>query len=103
MIIDLLILFLVSVLSSFFVKFIDFCFNEGNIFDKYYLLIYNKFEKNNNKLFKVLGGCIYCFGTWIYIFIYLLFNLYYPLPFIFLFLGMGVNYISIEILNKFID
>jgi hypothetical protein len=103
MITDLLILFIVSIFSSFLVKFIDFCFNEGNIFDRYYLFIYNKFEKENPKLFKVLGGCIYCFGTWVFMFIYLLFNLYYTLPIIFILFGMGVNYISIEILNKFFD
>jgi hypothetical protein len=103
MLFDLIILIIVGILSSFFVKFIDFCFNEGNIFDWYYLHISNKFELNNTKLFKLLGGCIYCFGTWIFIIMFLLFNIYYPLPFIFIFFGMGVNYISIELINKYID
>jgi len=103
MIINLIILFIVSILSSFLIRFIDFCFNEGNIFDWYYLHIYNKYEKNNPKLFKVLGGCLYCFGTWVFIFMYLLFNLYYPLPFIFLLFGIGLNFISLEIINKFLD
>lgn len=103
MITNLLILFIVSIYSSFLVKFIDFCFNEGNIFDRYYLFIYNKFEKDNLKIFKVLGGCIYCFGTWIFIINYLLFNIYYSLPFIFIFFGIGINYISIDILTKILD
>jgi hypothetical protein len=89
---DLLILLLLSIYNSFFVFFIDFCFNEGNIFEKYYVWI-SKFKNERPKIYKVLGGCIYCFGSWIYIGIYLLFNLYYPLPFIFIFLGLGINYI----------
>lgn len=102
MLLDLFILVLISILSSFLVKFIDFCFNEGNIFDKYYLHIYNKYEKNNPKLFKILGGCIYCFGTWVFIGMYILFNLYYQLPIIFILYGMGVNFISISLIEKFL-
>lgn len=97
---NFIILFIFSTSVSFFVKFLDFCFNEDNIFDFYYKYISNKFYENNPKLFKVLGGCIYCFGTWVYIVFYIIFNIYYSLPFMFLFLGMGINYISIDILNK---
>lgn len=97
---NLIVLFIFSIFVSFFIKFLDFCFNENNIFDFYYRYISNKFNENKPKLFKVLGGCIYCFGTWIYIFIFIIFNIYYQLPLIFLFMGIGINYISIDILNK---
>jgi hypothetical protein len=103
MILDLLILFIISIFISFFIKFVDFCFYEGNIFDKYYLYIHEKFEQNSPKLFKVLGGCIFCYGTWIYIILFSLFNLCYTLPLIFLLFGMGINYIVIHILNNYID
>lgn len=96
-------LFLFSFFSSFFIKFIDFCFNEGNIFDWYYLYIYEKFESKSPKLFKVLGGCIYCYGSWIYIAIFIAFNYYYNIPFIFIFLGLGINYISLRILNIILE
>jgi hypothetical protein len=103
MLVDLVILFILSIFISFFVKFVDFCFYEGNIFDKYYLYVYEKFNEKSPKLFKVLGGCIYCYGSWIYIILYSLFNLYYAFPIIFLFLGLGINYITIYILNSYID
>jgi hypothetical protein len=103
MIIDLLIFFIVSIFISFFIKFVDFCFYEGNIFDKYYLYIHEKFEEKSPKLFKVIGGCIFCYGTWIYIITFSIFNIYYPLPILFIILGMGINYISIHVLNNYID
>jgi hypothetical protein len=48
-----------------FVNFIDFCFNEGNIFDFWYEFIQDKLYDNYPKLFKVLGGCVFCFGFWV--------------------------------------
>jgi hypothetical protein len=103
MIEDLFILFFVSILISLFIKFVDFCFYEGNIFDKYYLYIHEKYQENSPKLFKVLGGCIFCYGTWIYIILFCLFNIYYSLPIIFLFFGMGINYVALHVLNNYID
>jgi hypothetical protein len=50
--------------------FIDFCFNEGNIFDWYYSLIL-KLQDNHPKLFKVLGGCIVCFSFWIHFILFM--------------------------------
>jgi hypothetical protein len=103
MISNLIILLIVSIYSAFLTKFIDFCFNEGNIFDWYYLYIYNNFKDDNPKLFKLLGGCLFCFSTWVFIFNFVLFNIYYPLPIIFVFFGIGINYISMEIINKYLD
>jgi len=103
MILDLLIFFIVSIFISFFIKFVDFCFYEGNIFDKYYLFIDEKLHEKYPKLFKVLGGCIFCYGSWIYIFLFSLFNLYYPIPLLFLLFGLGINYINLSILNRYID
>jgi hypothetical protein len=103
MILDLAIFLIVSVFISFFVKFVDFCFYEGNIFDKYYLYVYEKFHEKSPKLFKVLGGCIFCYGSWIYIIVFCLFNLYYPLPLLFVIFGLGLNYVIINVLNNYID
>lgn len=103
MIEHLIVFFLFSVFSSFFIKFFDFCFNEGNIFDWYFSYIYEKFNKIHPKLFKVLGGCIYCFGSWIYIMLFILFNHIYPIPYVFIFLGLGINFITLMILEKSFD
>jgi len=103
MIVDLISVFLLSVFISFFVKFIDFCFNEGNIFDWYYKYILDSFETTKPKLFKVLGGCIFCFGTWIFIINYILISIYSGLPIIYIFIGMGINFISLLVLERNFD
>lgn len=54
-------------------------------------------------LYKPLGGCIYCFGTWVFIVLFLCWssqNSYSIHTFVSLFLGIGLNYIWIKILNK---
>lgn len=79
-----------------FTLFLDMCFKKGMIFRKYYNWITywfyidrikwvdlyyggntpNPFRiKKKNKfvwLWKVLGGCVYCFGTWVFIIFYTL-------------------------------
>lgn len=63
-----------------------------------------KFIKNKYQwLFKVLGGCVYCFGTWVAIVFYLGVlndpsNLIATLIGLFLFIGM--NYFWIEVILK---
>jgi hypothetical protein len=47
--------------------------NEGMIFHGWYKFIEVIGEKRL-WLFKVLGGCTYCYGTWIFIILY---SLYY--------------------------
>lgn len=103
MIESLIVIFLYSVFVSFFVKFFDFCFYEGNIFDWYYKTISKYFEEKNPKLFKVLGGCIYCFGSWIYITSFIILKINYSIPTYFIFLGLGINYINLMILEKNFD
>lgn len=103
MIEQIVVIFLYSVFVSFFIKFFDFCFNEGNIFDWYYKFIYEKFENKKPKLFKVLGGCIYCFGSWIYIMLFALLTTIYSIPFILIFIGLGINFISLMILENNLD
>lgn len=76
--------------------FLDMCFNEGMIFHWYYKLI----ERLPVVLFKPLGGCIYCFGTWVFV-------IFLELPptkqnVLGLFLGIGINYIFIKTFEKFI-
>lgn len=52
-------------LSGGFSIFIDFCFNEGNIFDWYYSLIQDYVKPKSEKLFKMLGGCNICFNPYL--------------------------------------
>ncbi len=52
---------------------------------------------------KILGGCIYCFGTWVFIVLFLVNMTMFPRDisqFIALFLGIGFNYLFIEIIQK---
>lgn len=62
---------MLGIMNSLFVIFIDFSMNEDNILDWYYKLI---MTINNQKIAKLLGGCIVCFGFWINL---ICFNLYY--------------------------
>jgi len=50
-------------------------------------------------LFKPLGGCVFCFGTWVCIIFLLLFHVK-PLM---IPLGLGVNYFTILLTNKLKD
>lgn len=76
--------------SAQLVKFIDFCFSDGNVLDWYYLLIL-RLQDNHPKLFKVLGGCIICFGFWVNLTIFFLVAYYFELPIIYgiIFIGIG--------------
>ena len=56
-------------------------------------------------LFKVLGGCIYCFSTWIYIITFLIIGkIVFPYNFFILAVigvfGIGLNYFFIEVIQK---
>jgi hypothetical protein len=74
----MLTLFLLTIIyaigGGLFVSFIDFCFNEGNIFDFWYEFIQNKLFDDYPKLFKVLGGCVFCFGFWVNLFLFIIFS-----------------------------
>jgi hypothetical protein len=59
----MILLIILSISSVGLLKLIDFSFDDGNILDWYYKYIL-RYEVSNPKLFKLLGGCIYCFGFW---------------------------------------
>lgn len=106
--------------------FLDKSMEKGMIFRKYYNLIcyyfwlpkkeeirfdfkglklvIPDFTKNKYQwLFKVLGGCVYCFGTWVFIVFYLVVasNILTLIPLIIgLFLGIGMNYFWIEVIQR---
>lgn len=56
--------------NGLFIYFIDFCFNEGNIFDFYYNFIVDKVSIRYPGLAKVLGMCMACFGFWLSFLLY---------------------------------
>ena len=87
---QLLLVIAFAVASAQIVKFIDFCFSDKNILDWYYLLILS-LECRHPKLFKVLGGCIVCFGFWVNLGLFLVTAYCFNLPYIWgiLFMGMA--------------
>jgi hypothetical protein len=66
----ILIFIILGISSGLFSKFIDFCFNEGNIFDFYYLFIITHIEPVSPKLAKMLGVCNTCFNFWFSTFLF---------------------------------
>ncbi len=104
----LLSLIILGCLSACFSYFIDFCFNEGNIFDFYYKFIVDKFSESNPKLFKILGGCNVCFNFYLSTIIYIIytlvlsFNWLFFLPYIFssCFMSMLINFKIFNTDNK---
>ena len=66
--------FMLSILSGAVAAacstFLDFSFNEGNIFSSYYRLIETHLNPEHNRhpfilLFKPLGGCLFCMNIWV--------------------------------------
>ena len=51
----------IGFITSYLAVFLEYCFDEGMIFNKYYKLI----DKLPEWINKPLGGCIICYGTWI--------------------------------------
>lgn len=51
--------------SFYLVVFLDFCLNEGNIFDWWYILILDYVKPKSPKWAKVLAMCPVCFGFWV--------------------------------------
>jgi hypothetical protein len=76
----LLIGIILGYLNAIFVFFIDFCFNEGNIFDWYYLLLLKYVEPKYPKLSKPLGLCPICMGFWVGLGVFTLFALLLTIP-----------------------
>jgi hypothetical protein len=66
---------------------------EGMILHRYYLAI----ERLPLFVFKPLGGCSYCFGTWIFLSVYMLSIAEISTQIL---LGIGINHIFIRIIEK---
>jgi hypothetical protein len=71
------------------------------------ILVYNvAFDKNRYQwIFKILGGCIYCFGTWVFICTYLtaaifILSVKTDILLIFGFMGIGLNYVWLEVIKR---
>ncbi len=77
--------------------FLDMCMQEGMILHRYYKAI----EGLPVIVFKPLGGCSYCFGTWIFVLFFFLFR---PETIeLGLLLGLGINYVFIKAIEKLHD
>jgi len=98
-ILEFIFMMFLSVGTSFFILFIDFTFNENNIFDWYYLFIYKKFEKTYPKLFKILGGCVICYGTWVSFGLFNIYHHMFNINYIYVIPFIGINYIILKILK----
>lgn len=72
---------LLGISAGLFSKFIDFCFNEGNVLDFYYLWIITYIEPLYPKLAKPLGVCNVCFNFWFSTFLFPLFLTSFGLSF----------------------
>lgn len=70
-------LFLASATDGL-LRLLDFCFDEGNIFDWWFSFI-QRWETTRPKLFKVLGGCMVCFGFWVSLFLFAGYQFILPL------------------------
>lgn len=72
-------------------QLIDYSFNEGNIFDFYYLFLLEKVKPRYPKLVKPLGLCPKCMSAWICLIIFLSFYFVTGLPIPFLFISEAVT------------
>lgn len=79
-IISLLTILFLGVCNYGLVVFIDFCFNEGNIFDWYYIFLLDRIKPKSPKIAKMLGLCAVCFGFWVGLFSYILYWRYLNVP-----------------------
>ncbi len=92
-----------AICSALFSLFLDFCMGEGNIMDCYHRAI----SYLPGWAYKPLGGCLYCFSSWIFTGMFLLWSKDFAcldlktLNFVELFQGLGINYIIIKIADKF--
>jgi hypothetical protein len=71
---------LLGLVNTMLVFFIDFCFNEQNIFDWYYLFLLRHVQPKYPKLAKPLGLCPVCMGFWVGLGVFSLLALTLSLP-----------------------
>ena len=98
-------IFIYSFLSACLSLFINKCFQKDMIFRRYFLLLtyywikwHKRKDRWKRKVLKPIGLCIYCYSTWVSIFVFFTIS---TNP-ILLFLFIGLNYIWVEILLKMI-
>jgi hypothetical protein len=91
-----------AISSALLVKFIDFCFNEGNIFDWYYKILLD-LEEKYPKLTKVFGLCPKCFGFWISFLLFIYYHNYFGIALIFFIPYISIAEYSIDKLFKLDD
>lgn len=84
--------------TASFSLFLDMCMEDGMIFSWYYRLIERVFFKKHIWLFKVLGGCVYCFSTWVFVLFF--FWMRSETKLVELFLGIGINYGFIKLYER---
>ena len=94
---DLLTLIVFTLCTASLAVFLDFSFETGEIFAFYRKGIDKAFNPRALWLYKILGGCVFCFGTWVFICTYLIFG---SVNFAFIPIGIGLNYVWIKLLIK---
>ena len=77
--------------SAQLTKVLDFSFNEGNIFDWYYVFLLEYVEPISKKLAKPLGTCIKCFSVWVCFFVFGIFCLFTTIPWYYILLSQGFS------------
>ena len=97
----LIISIVLGVVNNYFIRFIDWCFNDGNIFSKYYIFLLEKVQPVAPNLSKVMGLCIVCFGFWVNLFLFMFYykllmipNPIYFVPYIGISQWMLIKYIN---------
>lgn len=83
-------------ISAKLAELIDFCFNEGNLLDNYYLFLIDHVKPKYPKLSKPLGLCIKCMSIWICLILSSLFFWYLEIPFIYIFISIAINFYEIN-------
>lgn len=92
-------LFFFSLSLPLFVEFLYFCYSDDEIFNGYWKFLVKYVEPNFPNLFKILGGCVYCHGTWVCILLFVFFQFIYGWSFLWLLLCLGVNYFVLKKIN----
>lgn len=109
---DVILVILLSLMTGSFSMFLDKCMGPGMILRRYYLFLVYHWIRNWRRgdrwkrwPLKILGLCVYCSGTWIYICTFTI-SAFFVLPsnlIIFAILGIlgiGQNYFWIEVIQR---
>lgn len=66
--------------NFYLIRFVDFCLQDGNIFDFWGNYVRNVLVEKNRKLAKVLGWCPICYGFWLSLITFTFFHLTFKIP-----------------------